>query len=60
MAALFRGILLSASQRYERYLSWCRSLGVPAASFEVWAREIAKISEVSAIRGYGNNLVQTT
>jgi len=24
----------------------------------VWVREIAKISEISGIRGYGNNLVQ--
>ena len=49
---------MSAPERYERYRVWCRSLGLDPATYEVWVREIAKISEISGIRGYGNNLVQ--
>lgn len=49
---------MSALDRYERYRNWCHALRIDPAPFETWAREVAKISEVSAIRGYGNNLVQ--
>ena len=51
---------MSLAERYERYSLWCRALGVEPAPYVVWAKEIAKISEVSAIKGFGNNLLQTT
>jgi len=47
-------------ERYERYRAWCRGLDLAPADFVTWAKEIAKISEISGIRGYGNNLVQKT
>ena len=50
---------MSALERYDRYCLWCRSLNLAPAPYVVWAKEVAKLGEVSAIRGYGNNLVQT-
>lgn len=50
---------MSQQERYEMYCAWCQRIDATPADFWTWAKELSKISEVSAIRGYGANLVQT-